>query len=108
MTGLFGLGVVISACGKATANGGGVTPQGSGSCEDGAQTTYLNPGHNHTLVNLTPAQLSDALVGDYLLLSGGHTHSFSFGAEDFTALQNGQVIQKEDNEGDGHLISISC
>lgn len=77
-------------------------------CADTAAIIYLNPGHIHTTVNLTQEEINSAVVQDYFLLKGSHAHSFSLTEEDFMSIRQGQVIQKEDNEGHGHMISIMC
>lgn len=105
-----GIGLMaIAACsGNAQPSGATSPAQGNLDCEDGLTTSYLNPGHNHGTVILTAEQLEQAVPGNYVLLDGSHSHNFQLAAEDFVALGSGQAIQKEDLEGHGHIIEVSC
>lgn len=116
---LLGGGLLVSACGGPSHSADTSLPeqtptdrepQDDGTfCRDaGAKTNYTNPGHKHISLNLSLEQMSLAAEGDYFLLGGSHTHSFSLNNADFVALHSGHTIQKEDNEGHGHIISISC
>ena len=101
--------VVLSACGQSSADGNGPSAGlGNQSCGDGAASSYLNPGHAHTTLNLTAAQIAGAAPGDYELMGGGHPHFFRLTAQDFAALSQGQTVTKVDLEGHGHQLSISC
>lgn len=106
-------GSLLSACGGSDGyGGGGSTPPkdtttGTNSCDDGANAIYINPGHNHSAINLTTQQLQDR-EGNYVLMGGSHPHSFTLLAGDFDSLANGQSIQKTDLEGHGHILQITC
>lgn len=108
---------ILTACaGGGSAYGGSNNPtnQGGqkkisdGDCGTGAVTTYTNVTHAHTTLQFTPQQLASAGVGTYTLLSGSHVHTFDFTAADFAALEAKQTVTKIDNEGHGHVITITC
>ena len=108
----------LTACGSSSGAYGdsspGATPApsgGGGTCAGGANTTYVNPGHAHSTVSLTKAQVMAAVPGDYTLLSGSHSHTFNMTAVDFTTLQAGMsVTSKPESDGfnHGHLVTIVC
>lgn len=85
-----------------TDTGGGAT------CSQGATSTYTNPGHSHTTVQLTPQQLSDRIEGTYVLMGGSHNHSFELLTADYDQLLSSQTLFKMDLEGHGHILQISC
>ncbi len=108
-------GILISACagggGRSDVEAKAAPGGGHGDCSGGAATTYMNPGHPHTTVNLTVAQVLAAVPGDYTLLAGSHSHSFTLTAADFVTLRAGQVIQnrvESDGLEHGHEIDIVC
>ncbi|MEK6772364.1 MAG: hypothetical protein AABY64_00365 [Bdellovibrionota bacterium] len=113
-TGLIGSVLVFTRC----SGSGSDTPntqaqnnnnqQGNPSCANGGGITYTNPGHSHTVSNLTVNEITQALAGDYALLGGGHSHTFTLTAADFQNLKSAQTISKTDNEGHGHIINILC
>lgn len=74
----------------------------------GCGVSYTNPGHAHTVVNLTAAEKTAGAAGTYTLMGGSHIHTFTLTAEDFTTLKAGTAITKPDLEGDGHIIKITC
>ena len=108
------VGPLVSACGGSNGyGGGGSTPPkdttaGNTSCDDGANAIYINPGHSHSTINLTAQQLLDRAEGNYVLMGGSHSHSFTLLAADFASLASGQSIQKIDLEGHGHILQITC
>lgn len=81
---------------------------GDGNCSDGVTTTYTNPTHAHTTIDLTAAELTRAAPGAYVLLTGSHQHTFVLSAADFAALSSGSPVTKVDTEGDGHIIGLRC
>ncbi len=110
--GLIGLGVLISACGGGHSQSPPREQPKSAevkeTCAEAPMTAYTNPGHFHTEVHLSPEELMNANPGIYILLGGSHSHSFSLGTEDFIAIQNGDLVEREDMEGHGHRIMIVC
>lgn len=110
--GLIGLGVLISACGgghsQSPPSEQPKSADASDTCEEGPMTTYTNPGHRHTEIRLSLEELMNATPGVYMLLGGGHNHSFTLGTEDFMSIKNGSFVEKEDMEGHGHRIMIAC
>lgn len=83
-------------------------PPLTGTCSSGTEAVYTNPGHPHSGLTLTGAQIFAAVPGSYTLLSGGHTHTFALDASDFATLRAGGTIFKTDQEGHGHTISLTC
>ena len=105
---LFTFALAIFGCSKTatTANDGDDTADGS--CDSGAVTTYTNPGHAHSVVNLTIAEILAADTGiSYTLMTGGHSHIISLTAADFTNLQNGNLVSKTE-PSHGHLLTLQC
>ncbi|MBY0384834.1 hypothetical protein K2X05_06710 [bacterium] len=102
---------LLSACGGGSDSSPAPakdTTNGTNSCDDGANSVYINPGHNHSAVNLTAQQLLDRIEGNYILMGGSHSHNFTLLAADFDSLLNGQSLQKTDLEGHGHILQITC
>ncbi len=77
-------------------------------CTENATLNYSNPGHAHTINPLTQEEIAMAEPGDYTLMGGNHTHTFSLTADDFRDLQNGNQLSLTDNEGHGHIVSVTC
>gem|GEM_PF-6086106 len=66
-------------------------------CGDSSDhTTYTNPGHAPTAAVLTAGEISVAVAvaGNYTLLAGAHSHTFTLAAGDFTSLQAGGTVSK--------------
>lgn len=112
--GIVGISLLQIHCGGSSSDNSTPNPTGNNqqsgnpSCSNGAGITYTNPGHAHTTINMTVTEVSNAQAGDYTLLGGGHTHTFSLTAGDFATLKTGQMVSKTDNEGHGHIINILC
>lgn len=109
--GLLGASLVLARCGGGDSGNNSpspTTPTPNPSCSNGGGITYKNPGHGHTTINLTVAEINNAVPGNYTLMGGSHSHSFNLTATDFANLKNAQIVSKTDNEGDGHIIDIVC
>lgn len=108
--GFFGTSLFLVGCGADTKSSSPspTTPTPNPSCSNGGSVTYTNPGHAHTTINLAVAEITNATPGDYTLMGGGHSHTFTLTAGDFTNLRNAQIVSKTDNEGHGHVIDIVC
>lgn len=105
----------LTACGGSNSGygggGGNVPPGGTGQgvCPNGGGVTYTNPGHAHTTLGMSQAQVIAGVEGVYTLLGGSHTHTFNLTAEHFAALQTKQTVTGlTDIEGHGHLVDIVC
>lgn len=93
---------------QGSTGGGG---SGTGICPNGTNVVYVNPGHAHTTVKLSQAQVQAAVPGNYTLLGGGHSHTFNLTAADFVNLKAGKTVSnvpESDGSGHGHLINVVC
>ena len=114
---------ILPACGSgSSANGGyggsgngaqsgGGGGSGTGICANGSRVTYVNPGHSHTTVALSQAQVIAGVAGSYTLLGGSHDHTFTLTNADFKALQAGEAVRglaESDGFGHGHIVDIVC
>ena len=103
---LYTVCLAVARCGSSSSST--PAPTGTGNCNNGGSVTYSNPGHAHTTVALTAAQLTAAVAGNYTLLTGSHSHTFTLSGADFATIAALSSVSKTDLEGDGHTITIIC
>ena len=105
-----GCGSGSDSTGEAGSSGGGAT---DGTCTTGAGVAYTNLSHVHDVVTLSQAEVADTTPRALMLLTGDHDHVYDFTMQDFTDLQNGQVVTKTEfdlasGQSHDHILQITC
>jgi len=60
------------------------------------------------VINLDGGDITAAVPGNYTLLGGDHSHTFNLLSADFDTLMAGGTVTKNDLQGHGHSIEITC